>query len=322
MSVQAIGGELRRSRPRSGTRRSSSGSRSASARCRPPTSARCSRRRRSTRVLQIVVDVGTNAVGARTAARGELDDERRGQIMRMRMLLALARRPRRARARRRCTSAARSRRRCRSSPRSRCSAALNVWEPYGDGDARPWATYMFARSGILAAAALRVPRRSTRTSRSRSRACSSASRSSRSWSPSGARRCAGCGSRCGRAAGRGGRSCRSAARRSRRRRASRPARSSSAARGARPRPGPSPRACGCSAGSTRSTASSRRRCTRAWRAARPAARRTTGGSWRWRSASSRCSPTGATAVCALLGDPIARRVPRRVVRRGRSRRSS
>jgi O-antigen/teichoic acid export membrane protein len=32
-------------------------------------------------------------------------------------------------------------------------AWLNVWEPYGEGDARPWATYMFARSGVLAAAA-------------------------------------------------------------------------------------------------------------------------------------------------------------------------
>lgn len=33
-------------------------------------------------VLQTVIDIGTNGVGARAVARGELDDERRGQIMR------------------------------------------------------------------------------------------------------------------------------------------------------------------------------------------------------------------------------------------------
>ncbi len=31
--------------------------------------------------------------------------------------------------------------------------AFNVWVPYGDGDARPWATYMFSRSALPAAVA-------------------------------------------------------------------------------------------------------------------------------------------------------------------------
>jgi O-antigen/teichoic acid export membrane protein len=104
-------------------------------------------------VLQIVVDVGTNAVGAREAARGELDDERRGQIMRMRMLLALLVAPVAIVLGALNVSGSL----VATLPFVAALAlfgALNVWEPYGAGDARPWATYMFARSGILAAAAV------------------------------------------------------------------------------------------------------------------------------------------------------------------------
>jgi O-antigen/teichoic acid export membrane protein len=103
-------------------------------------------------VLQIVVDVGTNAVGAREAARGELDDARRGQIMRMRVLLALLVAP---------VAIVLGALHVSGSLAATLPfvgalllfGALNVWEPYGAGDARPWATYMFARSGILAVAA-------------------------------------------------------------------------------------------------------------------------------------------------------------------------
>jgi O-antigen/teichoic acid export membrane protein len=103
-------------------------------------------------VLQIVVDIGTNAVGARMAARGELDDERRGQILRMRLLLALAVMP---------MAVVLGALNVSGSLAATLPfvlalglfALLNVWEPYGRGDARPWATYMFARSGALAVVA-------------------------------------------------------------------------------------------------------------------------------------------------------------------------
>jgi O-antigen/teichoic acid export membrane protein len=100
-------------------------------------------------VAQIVVDVGTNAVGARMAARGELDDERRGQILRMRLQLAVGVAP---------IAIVLGVLQISGSLVATLPfvvalvlfAALNVWEPYGAGDARPWATYMFARSGVLA----------------------------------------------------------------------------------------------------------------------------------------------------------------------------
>jgi O-antigen/teichoic acid export membrane protein len=103
-------------------------------------------------VLQIVVDVGTNALGARMAARGELDDERRGEILRMRLILALAVAP---------VALVLGGLNVSGSLVATLPfvvalclfAVLNVWEPYGSGDARPWATYMFARSGVLAAVA-------------------------------------------------------------------------------------------------------------------------------------------------------------------------
>ncbi len=103
-------------------------------------------------VLQIVIDIGTNVVGARMVAQGELDDERRGQIVRMRLLLALAMTP--------VALVLGALNVSGSLPATLpfvlalvLFAVLNVWEPYGGGDARPWATYMFARSGVLAVAA-------------------------------------------------------------------------------------------------------------------------------------------------------------------------
>lgn len=103
-------------------------------------------------VLQIIVDIGTNAVGARMAARGEIDDERRGQILRMRLIFALAVAP---------LALALGALGVSGSFQATVPfvvalvlfALLNVWEPYGAGEARPWATYMFARSGVLALAA-------------------------------------------------------------------------------------------------------------------------------------------------------------------------
>lgn len=103
-------------------------------------------------VLQIVVDIGTNAVGARMAARGELDDEARASVVRMRLLLALAVAP---------VAATLGVLNVSGSLAATLPfivalglfAVLNVWEPYGLGDARPWATYMFARSGVLAVVA-------------------------------------------------------------------------------------------------------------------------------------------------------------------------
>lgn len=103
-------------------------------------------------VLQIVVDIGTNAVGARMAARGELDDERRGEIVRMRLILALLVTP---------VAVVLGALDVSGSLVATLPfvlalglfAVLNVWEPYGSGNARPWATYMFARSGVLAVVA-------------------------------------------------------------------------------------------------------------------------------------------------------------------------
>ncbi len=104
-------------------------------------------------VLQIMVDVGTAAVGARLVAQGELTDERRAELVRIRMLLV--------------TLAAVLAVALGTLGVSGSLAttlpfvaalylfgALNVWEPYGRGDARPWATYMFTRSAVPGAAAL------------------------------------------------------------------------------------------------------------------------------------------------------------------------
>lgn len=106
-------------------------------------------------VLQIVVDIGTNSVGARMAARDELDDNRRGQILRMRLTLALTVAP---------VAVVFGLLNVSGSFEATLPfvialflfAVLNVWEPYGSGDARPWATYMFARSGVLALVACMV----------------------------------------------------------------------------------------------------------------------------------------------------------------------
>ena len=103
-------------------------------------------------VLQVVVDVGPNAVGSRMAARGELADERRHEILRMRLIIALA-----------ATAPALALGALNVSGSLTATlpfvvalwlfAALNVWEPYGLGDARPWATYTFLRSASIALAA-------------------------------------------------------------------------------------------------------------------------------------------------------------------------
>jgi len=103
-------------------------------------------------VLQVIVDVGTNGVGARMAARSELGDQQRGQILRMRLALALGAAP----IALALGAAGVSGSFAATLPfvvALGLFAALNVWEPYGSGDARPWATYTFARSGVLAAVA-------------------------------------------------------------------------------------------------------------------------------------------------------------------------
>lgn len=103
-------------------------------------------------VLQIVVDVGPNAIGTRLAARGQLDAALRAEVLRMRLLLALAIAP---------VAVALgvigiSGTLAGTLPfvvALSLFAVLNIWEPYGQGDARPWASYTFARSAVLAVVA-------------------------------------------------------------------------------------------------------------------------------------------------------------------------
>ncbi|MGH2839396.1 MAG: lipopolysaccharide biosynthesis protein, partial [Solirubrobacteraceae bacterium] len=103
-------------------------------------------------VLQILVDAGTAALGARKVARGELTDQARGEIVRVRMALVLGAAP-----------VALGLGLLGVSGSIEATApfvvalvlfgGFSVWVPYGGGDARPWATYMFARSALPAATA-------------------------------------------------------------------------------------------------------------------------------------------------------------------------
>ncbi|MEY2513745.1 MAG: hypothetical protein QOJ89_1103 [bacterium] len=103
-------------------------------------------------VLQIFVDIGTSTLGARTVARGELTGRARGELVRIRMTLVLAAAP----VALVLGAAGVSGSLAATAPfvvALGLFGALNVWVPYGAGDARPWATYIFARSAVLAAAA-------------------------------------------------------------------------------------------------------------------------------------------------------------------------
>lgn len=103
-------------------------------------------------VLQIVVDVGPNAIGTRMAARGELDGTLRAEVLRLRLVLALAVTP---------VAIALGAIGVSGTLGGTLPfvvalalfALMNVWEPYGQGDARPWASYTFARSAVLAVVA-------------------------------------------------------------------------------------------------------------------------------------------------------------------------
>lgn len=103
-------------------------------------------------VLQTVVDVGPNAIGTRMAARGELDAALRAEVLRMRLVLALAVAPVAVALGALGVSGTLG----GTLPfvAALCLfAVMNVWEPYGEGDSRPWAAYTFARSAVLAVVA-------------------------------------------------------------------------------------------------------------------------------------------------------------------------
>lgn len=103
-------------------------------------------------VLQILVDIGTSTLGARIVARGELSDAARGELVRIRMTLVLCVAP---------IALGLGVLGVSGSLEATVPfvvalvlfGALNLWVPYGGGDARPWASYMFARSAMPAAVA-------------------------------------------------------------------------------------------------------------------------------------------------------------------------
>jgi O-antigen/teichoic acid export membrane protein len=103
-------------------------------------------------VLQILVDIGTATLGARIVAQGELTDAARGELVRIRMTLVLSVAP---------VALALGALGVSGSLEATFPfvvalvlfGAFNVWVPYGGGDARPWATYMFSRSALPAAVA-------------------------------------------------------------------------------------------------------------------------------------------------------------------------
>ncbi len=103
-------------------------------------------------VLQILVDIGTATLGARTVARGELDDASLGELVRIRMVLVLGVVPVAVGLGVLGISGSL----LATAPFVAALVlfgALNVWMPYGAGDARPWATYMFIRSALPAGVA-------------------------------------------------------------------------------------------------------------------------------------------------------------------------
>src|SRR5436305_9257849 len=103
-------------------------------------------------VLQILVDIGTATLGARTTARGELTDRARGELVRIRLALAAGVAPLAL-----VLGALGISGSLRATVPFVAAILLfgifNVWEPYGRADARPWATYMFLRSALLAGVA-------------------------------------------------------------------------------------------------------------------------------------------------------------------------
>ncbi len=100
-------------------------------------------------VLQIVVDNGTATVGARMAARDELVAERVGEIVRIRLTLALAVAPLAVLLGWLGVSGSLA----ATLPFVAALvlfAIFNVWQPYGAGESRPFATYLFMRSALPA----------------------------------------------------------------------------------------------------------------------------------------------------------------------------
>lgn len=101
-------------------------------------------------VLQIVVDNGTAAIGARMAARGELGPLEIGQIVRIRLAIAIAVAPIALGFGALGVSGSLQ----ATAPFVAALvlfALLNVWEPYGAGDSRPLAAYLAMRSAVPAA---------------------------------------------------------------------------------------------------------------------------------------------------------------------------
>lgn len=104
-------------------------------------------------VLQIVVDNGAAWHGARLAATETLDDGSRGSLVRIRFQIAIVAA---------CIGVAIGAAGGTTSLVATLPfmaalvlfALLNVWEPFGLGDARPWSLYILARSTAPAAAAL------------------------------------------------------------------------------------------------------------------------------------------------------------------------
>jgi len=103
-------------------------------------------------VLQIFVDIGTATLGARNVARGELNDGSLGELVRIRMALVFGVAPIALFLGVLGISGSL----VATIPFVAALVlfgAFNVWVPYGGGDARPWATYMFARSALPACVA-------------------------------------------------------------------------------------------------------------------------------------------------------------------------
>jgi len=101
--------------------------------------------------LQIAVDNGTAAVGARRAAQGDLAVGEIAQLVRIRLLLAAAVAPI-------AIGVGLAGGTLNATLPFVLAlvgfALLNVWAPYGAGNPRPWAAYMVARSAVPAAVAV------------------------------------------------------------------------------------------------------------------------------------------------------------------------
>ncbi|MEA2437859.1 MAG: hypothetical protein QOF65_2415 [Thermoleophilaceae bacterium] len=102
-------------------------------------------------LLQIVIDNGTAAFGARSAAQGTVSEGELGQVVRLRLTLTLFAVPLGL------AIGAASGTLDATAPYMLALAGFalfNVWQPYGQGDPRPWASYMFGRSVLPAAVAV------------------------------------------------------------------------------------------------------------------------------------------------------------------------